>query len=329
LAGWKQYLIDLAEYQHVEAPPVVTGKAPDQLPALRIEVTGMVTASNLAEFKAHALAVFEGINTDLITDEDFANAERTVKWCKEVEDKLDAAKQHALSQTATIDELFRAIDAIKEESRQKRLTLDKTVKTRKESVRVSLIAESQALLVKHYESIAHRLGGAWLTVPQGIFAECIKGKKTITGCQDALHTALANAKIAANELADRVDANRKLLKGDSQDWWFLFQHDFAKVCHYETEIFSGLLTQRVADEEKRVESEKLRAEQAKLAQAAVRHEEAKIVEAITPEPVKASVVSAKLRAQIVTELETLNEMQLMKMMEFIAVLRSGLDKKAA
>ncbi len=56
--------------------------------------------------------MFSAINTDLQTDQHFADAEKTVKWCGEVEERLEAAKQHALSQTETIDALFRTIDEI-------------------------------------------------------------------------------------------------------------------------------------------------------------------------------------------------------------------------
>ena len=120
----------------------------------------MVTASNLAAFREHALAVFGGIKTDLQTDADFADAERTVKWCKEVEDRLDAAKQHALSQTASIDDLFRTIDAIKEEARQKRLTLDKLVKAEKENRKSEIVAQARKAYGDHWSALCRRVGGS-------------------------------------------------------------------------------------------------------------------------------------------------------------------------
>ena len=55
--GWKQFETDLLNYQHVEAKPEAVGKVPESLPALRIEVTGMVTSSNLVVFKETAMAV--------------------------------------------------------------------------------------------------------------------------------------------------------------------------------------------------------------------------------------------------------------------------------
>lgn len=82
VAGWAQFAEDVAAYVPESEPVKPVGVAPEALPALRIEVTGMVTASNLAAFREHALAVFGGIKTDLQTDADFADAEKTVRWCK-------------------------------------------------------------------------------------------------------------------------------------------------------------------------------------------------------------------------------------------------------
>ena len=80
-AGWEQFARDLSTYSPPEsAEPVPVGHAPETLPALRIEVTGAVTASNLAEFKQTALAAIRSVNRDLKTDQDFADADKAVKW---------------------------------------------------------------------------------------------------------------------------------------------------------------------------------------------------------------------------------------------------------
>lgn len=212
IAGWAQFQEDLAAYVPVSAP-VVTGVAPETLPALHIELTGMVTASNLERFTAKALEVFDGINTDLVTDDDFANAEKTVKWCADIEDRLGAAKQHALSQTASIDELFRAIDDIKEQARSKRLTLEKLVKSRKDDIRAGILKEANEALAAHHAKLRDRLNLTKFPAEPAAFAEAMKNKRTIASLRDAVDTVLANAKIAANETADRMDANLKVLRG--------------------------------------------------------------------------------------------------------------------
>lgn len=348
IAGWKQFQIDVAEYQHVEVAPAAVGRAPDQLPALHIEVTGMVTASNLDAFKAHAMDVFAGIRTDLNSDEDFASAERTVKWCKDVEDRLEAAKQHALGQTASIDELFRAIDSIREEARQKRLTLDRAVKSRKESIRTELVQEVTMRFDAHVKQLNGRIGGNWMPAIRPNFGESIKGKKTVSSCREALDTALANAKIEASAVADRIEINIKTLQ-ERVGWndWGLVP-DFAQICVKPAEDFARLIAERQKEEQTRIaaaiaakqaaelarQQAQAAAEQARqdakssvpeperelareLAQAAVKHEEA-----------KPSRTAIKLRTQAALALESLSEADLMRVIEFIAGLVSE-QKKAA
>ena len=265
VAGWKQFAADLAAYAHEPAQePAPVGRAPDALPALRIEVTGMVTASNLAAFREHALAVLGGIKTDLQTDADFANAESTVKWCKDVEDRLDAAKQHALSQTASIDELFRTIDAIKAEARTKRLELDKLVKSEKEARKLQIVTQAHQALVAHVQALNQRITPAAIPSAmygQPMFGEAIKGLKSLDSMRDKVSVALANAKIETSALADRIEANRKTA-GDMS-----LVPDFAAVCTKAPEDFGALYAlrkqQREEAEAKRIEAEreKIRAEE--------------------------------------------------------------------
>ncbi len=244
--GWEQFAIDLQNYQHTEATQEVAGRAPDSLPALRIEVTGMVTASNLAEFKAHSLAVFAGIKTDLQTDEDFANADKTTKWCKDVEDRLDAAKQHALSQTASIDELFRTIDAIKEEARQKRLTLEKLVKTRKDSIRIEMVQAANSKYAEHVSALQAEIQGIrlnlLLTAPD--FGGSIKGLKTISSVQNAIDTAMASGKIAADATAKDVRAKLAWCKEHANGHGALF-HDLQQLIGMDTQAFEAVIKNRI------------------------------------------------------------------------------------
>jgi predicted phage-related endonuclease len=160
LAGWNQFESDVASYQpETTAPPIAQGRAPEQLPSLRVEVTGMVTASNLAEFRDNAFAVLRAINRELQTDEDFANADETVKWCKGVEEKLDLTKQQVLDQTADIAAVFRTMDEVSEETRRVRLDLDRLVKAEKERRRTEIVAEKakQRRLHSARKSVRKRL----------------------------------------------------------------------------------------------------------------------------------------------------------------------------
>lgn len=223
VAGWAQFEIDVANYKpEPEAAPAAIGRTPMMLPALRIELVGQVTASNLKDFRDNAIEVFKGIRTDLQTDQDFADAEQTVKWCGDIEDRLDAAKQHALSQTASIDELFRAIDAIKNEARTKRLELDKLVKARKESIRIEIITKARAAYQQHEDQCRQDTGGPWLVLSAPDFVGAIKGKRSISSMHDAIDTALANAKIAASESARKIREALACLDSEAERYEHLF-----------------------------------------------------------------------------------------------------------
>ena len=211
-AGWDQFAADLAAYvPPAAAAPTATGRTPENLPALHIEVTGHVTASNLREYKEHALAVFAGINRNLATDQDFADAEQTVKWCADVESRLAAAKQHALSQTASIDELFRTVDEISAEARRVRLDLDKLVKAEKEHRRLEIVGAGSAALAAHITELNNLIGFRFMPDVQADFAGAIKGKKSLDSMRSAVNDELARAKIAANEIADRITLNLRTL----------------------------------------------------------------------------------------------------------------------
>lgn len=305
--GWQQFDDDLANY--VYQPPEVeaVGKAPDQLPALRIEVTGAVTASNLSAFRDHALAVFDGINTDLQNDGDFADAEKTVKWCKDVESRLESAKDHALAQTASIDELFRAIDDIKEQARVKRLELEKLVKARKDAIRREVVMDANEALMAHINKINAALDVP-VPHPHTDFACAIKGKRTIASLRDAVDTLLAKAKIEISETAELIRENCKVI--DAAGKPFLFS-DKAAMALKDAEWVTGMVAMRVAEheqaEQKRLEAERerIRAEEEAKLKAAPQPVEREAKEAPvarsveskpTARPTDASIIEAVAKA---------------------------------
>ena len=280
---WKQFAEDVANYEHVETQAQVIGRAPESLPALHVEVTGMVTASNLLQFKETALAVFKGINTDLQTDADFADAEKTVKWCKGVEDRLEQTKQHALSQTASIDELFRTMDAIKDEAKAVRLKLDKLVKGEKENRKAEIVTQARKAIEEYVAALNTRIGGNWMVPISGaVFAEVIKGLKSIDSMRDKVGTALSNLKIEANAMADRIQINKDSLT--SHDWPLV--PDFAAICTKEPGDFTAVVAMR-AQKRKEDEEQRLEAERARIRQ----EEEARAKAKVEAEQAAAAVVA--------------------------------------
>ena len=279
VAGWEQFHKDVAAYVAPEVKPApVVGKTPENLPALLIQVTGAVTASNLPEYKAHALEVFRGINRTLTTDQDFATAESTVKWCADVESRLAAAKEHALSQTATIDELFRTIDDISAEARRTRLELDKLVKARKEEIRGEIVAGGADALREHIANLNTRLGKPYMPQVPADFQGAIRGKRTVDSLRSAVNDELARAKIAANEIADRIQVNLNTLRELAKDHVFLFA-DTPTIVLKTADDLTTLVKARIAEHEAakaaqlEAERERIRAEEQAKAQREAREAE--------------------------------------------------------
>lgn len=283
--GWKQFEADLAAFEAAPVAAVSVGVSPESLPALRIEVTGMVTASNLEQFKAHSLAVFEAINTDLQTDQQFADAEKTVKWCGDVEERLAAAKQHALSQTESIDALFRAIDEISAQARAKRLELDKLVKARKVAIRDEIVLKAAAAFREHIDKINESFGGkVRLPAVAADFAGAIKGKKTISSLRDAADSELARAKIEASQVGDGIRVNLESLRSLASDHKFLFS-DTQQLVLKNNEDLESVIKVRISDHEV-AEAKKLEAQREQIRQQELqRIADEKAAAEVKPEPV--------------------------------------------
>lgn len=254
IAGWNQFARDLADYVPAVTEVKPVGRTPETMPALRIEVTGMVTASNLQAYRDHAMEIFGSINRELTTDQHFADAEQTVKWCEEVESRLKAAKEHALSQTESIDALFKTIDDITAEARRVRLDLDKLVTKRKAEVKDGIVLGGKKAYEQHIAELKAETDGAWIALTPPDFAGAIKGKRTVASIQDAVNTVLANAKIEADASAKRIRANLACIKEDGAEYEFLFA-DKLMLIGKPLEDLQLVIRTRIADhkaaEEKR------------------------------------------------------------------------------
>jgi predicted phage-related endonuclease len=302
-AGWAQFADDMQTYKPAPAVVVPVAATIEALPALMVRVEGKVVSSNLEPFRAAAVAFLSQINTELTTDQHFADAAKTVKFCQEVEDRLALVKEQALSQTASIDELFRAIDSISAEARSKRLMLDKLVTKRKSDIRADIAMEHQKLLDEHIATLNTRLGKPWIGRLMGSFGEAMKGLKTVESVRDAAATLLANLKIELNARADVLARNRKsLIDADGVDSWFLFA-DFAAIGIKPAEDFDAIASARItkhnADEaeRKRVAQEKANSDKvAAAARAAAAAAPTAPAAPVPPAPLPAAPLSASMRA---------------------------------
>lgn len=262
--GWAQFAKDLEAFEVQPEPELIEVKQAPSLPALRISVTGMVNSSNLDAYRQAAFAVIESVNTKLVTDQDFADAEEAVKFFSKSEKELADGKKAILGQTASIDDVFRMIDEVSEAMRQKRLFLDKLVKQQKETIKLGIISSANEALAAFWNAETKGIQHAGLCPIKADFAGAIKGLKTISSLENAAATELANAKIEANKLISRLKINTAVFEKEASQHKFLFS-DLASLIYKEDGDFRSVVLLRIADHEAR-EQARLEAERERIAE---------------------------------------------------------------
>lgn len=256
LRGWAQFEKDLADFKPVveEAAPIA--KSIPALPALNVRLSGEVMESNLPEYKEKSLAFIGTINTDLQTDQDFADAEEAVKWCKSSEDKIETVKEQALSQTRSIDELFRAMDEIKDALRTKRLELDKLVKDRKQALRNEIVQAAQDELNAAISDANQEFAPVTVGRIEADFWAAIKGKRNFASIRSAVNDELAKAKISLNESRDHVRASIKIINDAAGDDYKGLFHDIQQLVDKDHDHLNLLVKTRI-DEHKAAEQKRI------------------------------------------------------------------------
>ena len=298
VAGWSQFEKDLASYVPVDIVEKPKAAAIMELPSLSVQIHGEVLASNLPQFKEAADRFIAAIKTDLQTDEDFANAEATVKFCDKAEKNLELTKKAALEQTASIAELMRTVDHIQDQLRTKRLVLEKLVKTQKEAIKAKAMTDARDAYVKHVAALEAEIKPIRLVVDGPDFAGAAKNKRTLASLHDAVNTELANAKIAADAVAKAVRAKLAWCKEHANGYFFLF-NDLQQIIYKSDDDFQLLVNTRIKDhkdaEAKKEEEarERIRKEEEAKAQARAKAELEAQQKAQAPQPVASAPVRAK------------------------------------
>lgn len=264
--GWAMFEADLAAYQHTEVKPEAVADYIEALPALIIQVEGKVLATNLDAFKEKASQFIASIKTELFNDQDFVDADKMVKFLGDGEKQLALVKQQAQAQAADIDAVFRAIDTIAEQMRQKRLQLEKLVKAEKENRRTAIIVEAKTDLGIHLNNLNKRIGMEIMPdtmMSDGRFANIVKGLKSLSSMKEAVNTVLLHSKLEASELADRIEANKKTIDAVPDEYAGLFA-DLRTILMKDADDLKVIVQSRIADHklaiEKRMEAERLAAE---------------------------------------------------------------------
>ncbi|QIW89272.1 endonuclease [Pseudomonas phage 8P] len=265
LAGWDQFDIDRANYQHVEEKPQVVAEAVEALPVVFVKVSGEVAVQNNFSSFEKALRHFlaDKLITDPKTDQDFADLDLQIKAMKKAEEALDAAESQMLAQVQEVDDLKRTKDLLAELVRKNRIASEKLLASQKEKIKLEIRQKGEADFAAHVAQInATFTGGVVLPRIEANFVGAMKNKRTLSSLQDAVSTELARLKIESNGIADKIRANLEVLREIVGEYGFLFR-DRQELVMKDKETVELIARQRI-DEHQKAEQERLEAERERI-----------------------------------------------------------------
>ena len=225
---------------------------------LTIEARGEIITNNLPEFRELVREALGNINRDLVTDEQFGQAELDVKALKEAEDAVRTAAVKAFD-----DQLKALVDGLNEtaeEIRVPRLELEKIIAARKEAVKSEIVEEFLAAFdIEPKLARKHFLTGLQTQ---------IKGKRTLesmrTACRVYQTTQQAMISKCREILASFEKAHGQDLISDRRDL------ELEKPDGLEAELRRRFEAKRAREEKARLEAEAATAKaEAAKAQAAL------------------------------------------------------------
>lgn len=243
-AGWDQFAKDLANYQSVRVIEMPAAEATMELPALFIHAEGSVTTSNMKEFGvALASKLAEVRKMELVTDQDFSNADDAAKMFRDQIVKLTATEEAMLSQTVTIGEASRMIKAWKEDLRITALQLEKDCDAKKKARKQAIINEAKVIFAEYFAFEESRIDPIKLLVPKPDFELAMKGKSLVKAWQNAVNTELAKGKIMVDEII--ADITEKYEWYSSQGMYSFLFADLQSLIYKQKDDFQLVVTSRI------------------------------------------------------------------------------------
>jgi predicted phage-related endonuclease len=264
-------------------PPAPKGTKMTSMPALLVEVVGQVVDSNLADWRDAAIAKIASIRTELVTDQDFADAGEAVKWCEASKVRLQEVKAQCLAKMATVEQLFEAIDAITNTMDEKRKNLSTLIASRRAQRVREIIAKGEEAQAKHHQALEQqlrdllpestRITGNLLPLVGADFQKAVHGKRSFTSMESGVNDAVAAWKVECNRSFEPRQKNIRAFVSRCEGKMHLFT-DWRELIGKDVELVDLTIGQRLKAEEDRIAAEAEKKRQADDAAARQREADA-------------------------------------------------------
>lgn len=250
IAGWEQFAKDLETY----VPPVhvekVVAETVQALPVPSVVVRGEITASNLTEITPKFDAYLQSINTELSTDQDFADAEANAKNCREMAKRIEALQENIIAQMVSVNEVNTTLDNYKAAFNKFGLQLEKAVDNQKTALKTAAIMKAK---IEYADFVTALNKGIEVQLSLKLvcpdFAAAIKGVKTIESMQSRINDALAAGKAEATTLANDVKTKLEYIAESSKGYEHLI--NVHNIAFADIDYIKLYIQTAKADEDKR------------------------------------------------------------------------------
>jgi predicted phage-related endonuclease len=264
IAGWKQFKKDLENYTPVAQEPIApVAEYVEQLPALtyKLDLTnGVALTHNLDVYKSAALDLVEDSKKELNTDQDFANAEKRVKVCKEAENNIKSLIQQVLGEITDVNNFKTSLEAIGSLIAEARKNQEKKITSRKEAKKTELIQQAKDVFDAFFKAINAQLSPLYLPPMNVQWVEAIKGKSSFDNMRAALNGMIATKQAEVTQVSELMQKNHDYIKSLNKDFLFSI-HEVQEICTKPAEHAKLLADKKVSDylaaQEKLKEAERL------------------------------------------------------------------------
>jgi putative phage-type endonuclease len=262
-AGWSQLQKDVASYEH---KPIVEKPVADSIeafPVAVIQARGEIVLSNLDAVLPRFDLFLSTQKTELVTDEDFVNAEAVAKSCRNVANQLGLTATATIDQLAEVSRQIRACENYADKFNALALQLEKLIKSEKENRRNAIINAAKVQWREHLDSLDAELKPVHLHIAPPDFLTATKNKRTIDSLQNAVDTVLAQSKMASDAMAKVYRQNLAWANENAIEFNFLYANDLSAIVSKDHEDFKNLIESRIASYKAQEEAKKQVVEQPK------------------------------------------------------------------
>ncbi len=261
LKGWVLLREDLKKHIPTKEEQKLIGKEMETLPTVFVQVEGKVTTSNLGEFSKKAKTWIASINKDLQDDQDFADAEKSIKALEALEKNLETAETYILGQMSDIDAAINAINDIKALAKSVRLPLTKDIKNKKDEIKQQILTAAVNELNEFWREKKAQCGASFSAPGNTELSLATKGLKTLNSFKDATSETVAKLKLAMEAKVKLIAVNMQIIQGVEEQYKQLFV-DTDRLIVMDAKDLSDLVEVRISKQELLIEQEAVkRAEQ--------------------------------------------------------------------